>query len=282
MDWFRLWHGTTTDPKFRLIAQECATETGKVLALWLYILETSSQSDDRGSMSSFNPKLAACLLDFPLDIISQIESCMVENGLITNGRIAKWDNRQPARQDVTNADRQRRFREKQRSDRNAPVTRYVTQRNDTDTDTDTDINNLARSSYTPTFINSFEKPLPPEKPLIEDIGEYKFMDYAQLFVDDMPNMLKNPQNRSRCGDLFKDWHTWGVTPKDVSQAIVWKKSDGGVVTVPWFYEQIALEFANARRQNRDPRPYKKKTSDFEHVMDIFKKLDERDRLNDTS
>jgi len=48
MDWFRWHHGSVTDPKFQLVARKTKSRVADVIAVWAFILETASQSNEQG------------------------------------------------------------------------------------------------------------------------------------------------------------------------------------------------------------------------------------------
>lgn len=50
MDWFRWWHGTGNDPKFRVIARDCDIPVASVIGIWAIILESASTNSERGSL----------------------------------------------------------------------------------------------------------------------------------------------------------------------------------------------------------------------------------------
>ena len=54
MDWFRWHHGTATDPKWRVIARKSGQPIHAVLSVWAMVLESASQSSDRGALSGWD------------------------------------------------------------------------------------------------------------------------------------------------------------------------------------------------------------------------------------
>jgi hypothetical protein len=99
MDWFRWHHGSVTDPKFQLIARKSGASLPDVLAVWAYVLETASQSTDRGSFE-IDAEALDCLFNFPSTETrtGDILLAMEERGLIADRRICAWDKRQPKRE----------------------------------------------------------------------------------------------------------------------------------------------------------------------------------------
>lgn len=142
--WFRWYEGTTEDGKFRVVARNADVTVATVMGVWAVLLEDASHPDHRGVAERGEPFYAA-ILDLDENVVITILSAMESVNLISVGlgaiTVTKWKERQfeTDANDPTNADRQRRFREKQKANasdtpRNGPVT--ATKRPDTDTDTD--------------------------------------------------------------------------------------------------------------------------------------------------
>ncbi|MES0337118.1 MAG: hypothetical protein SFH39_12290 [Candidatus Magnetobacterium sp. LHC-1] len=43
MEWFRWWHGTMNDPKFKAVARNAGTGLANVIAVWVSLLEHASE-----------------------------------------------------------------------------------------------------------------------------------------------------------------------------------------------------------------------------------------------
>ena len=117
MDWFRWHHGSVTDPKFALIARKAGASVPDVLAVWAYILETASQSVERGDFGAIDCEALDCVFGFPSTETrtEDILKAMQARALVDGTRVAAWEKRQPKREreDATNADRQATFKAKQ-------------------------------------------------------------------------------------------------------------------------------------------------------------------------
>ena len=117
MDWFRWHHGAVTDPKFQLIARKSGASLPDVLAVWAYVLESASQSADRGAIGEIDAEALDCLFNFPntetrtADILSALQDRVVRDG-----RVIAWEKRQPKRErdDDTSTSRVQAFRDKKR------------------------------------------------------------------------------------------------------------------------------------------------------------------------
>jgi hypothetical protein len=116
MDWFRWHHGSVTDPKFALIARKSGASLPDVLAVWCYILETASQSVERGDFGTVDCEALDCVFGFPATETrtADILAAMQARNLTQGTRISSWEKRQPKREreDATNADRQAAFKAK--------------------------------------------------------------------------------------------------------------------------------------------------------------------------
>lgn len=125
MDWLRWWHGTVTDPKFQRVARMSGASVGEVLAVWACLLECASaipecdvsvterdaSRDDcdasvtsvahvsRGDVTSFDCDDHDVLLGFDDGKVAAVVAALTDRGLIVGGRLASWDERQPALRD---------------------------------------------------------------------------------------------------------------------------------------------------------------------------------------
>jgi hypothetical protein len=119
MHWFRWHHGTVTDPKFGLIAKKAGASVAEVIAIWAYLLEAASASEERGHPGT--PDFES--IDFALGVqegtTQRVYGRMQDRALIDSdtGRLTAWEKRQPKRErdDETSADRKRKQREREAS-----------------------------------------------------------------------------------------------------------------------------------------------------------------------
>lgn len=120
MDWFRWWHGSLNDPKFKWVARKSGQNFTTVITLWVAILEYASavtQCDadvTRGSVTGFDCDAHDVLFDVDDGACLAILDSMAAKGLIVDGRIANWDKRQPKRED-SSAGRTRDYRDRKRA-----------------------------------------------------------------------------------------------------------------------------------------------------------------------
>lgn len=131
--WFRAYHGAALDPKYILIARAAGTGVtpGMVAAVWWAVMDHASQNDDRGCAQGLNLETLAAFYGWPLEQIENIYAAMMGKGMIDPlppHRLTNWEARQPLREDKTNAERQRRWRERQKQARDGTSRNGVTER----------------------------------------------------------------------------------------------------------------------------------------------------------
>ncbi|MDR2893015.1 MAG: hypothetical protein LBV80_08025 [Deltaproteobacteria bacterium] len=112
MEWLRWFHGCVTDPKFSLIARRSGQTLPSTLAVWAALLERASQAQDRGCVEGFDCDSFDALFGLEDGACQKIMSAIEAKGLIVDGRIAKWDERQ--NKDESAAERKRLQREREK------------------------------------------------------------------------------------------------------------------------------------------------------------------------
>lgn len=125
MDWLRWWHGTVTDPKFQRVARMAGATTGEVIAVWACLLERASSvtggdadvtspdvTETRGSVAGFDCDDHDVLLGLEDGATAKILDALGVRGLVIDGRIARWEERQPNRTD-SSKERTRLWRERE-------------------------------------------------------------------------------------------------------------------------------------------------------------------------
>ncbi len=100
MEWFRWFHGAVSDDKWPLIARRSGQSVAVVVAVWAALLECASQADQRGSIAAFDPESMDALLQVQDGTCHAVLAAMSEGKKprIADGRIAKWNERQPMRE----------------------------------------------------------------------------------------------------------------------------------------------------------------------------------------
>lgn len=118
--WFRHYAGLCRDDKLVRVALKSKQSVERVVWVWSAILESASEIDDHGRFD-FDVGEAAYFLradEADVEAICLSLECL---GRISSGTVAKWDDRQFVSD--RSAERQKRYRDKQRShdDHNANV-----------------------------------------------------------------------------------------------------------------------------------------------------------------
>lgn len=109
MHWYRVWEGTPTDPKFRLIARKSGRHITWVLSVFQHMMDCANAASERGTLEGWADDIVAVCLDLETQDVAAIRTAM--QGTVLNGnRLSGWDKRQRVSDDV--AERVRRHREK--------------------------------------------------------------------------------------------------------------------------------------------------------------------------
>lgn len=112
MDWLRWHHGTVTDPKWRVVAQETGQPVAVVVAVWAAMMEHASQNSPRGLLAGWRDRVVGAALDLSPDTVAAVRRSM--EGLVLEGEtLTGWEKRQPKREDPS-TERVRAHRERQR------------------------------------------------------------------------------------------------------------------------------------------------------------------------
>ncbi len=99
-DWFRSWHGAPTDSKWLVIARRANVSPGIVSAImWALLDHASQQDDDRGNVASFDFETYSAFSGFEENVVRAVYAALEAKSLIVDGRLAKWEKRQPRRED---------------------------------------------------------------------------------------------------------------------------------------------------------------------------------------
>ncbi|MFK3738975.1 DUF3824 domain-containing protein [Massilia sp. TN1-12] len=116
IDWFRWHHGSVNDPKFGLVAKKAGARVGDVITVWALVLETASANTERGQFDEIDCEATDFLLGADDGTTARILAAMQGRGLINEGKVTRWEDRQPKRErvDTTAAERKRAQRERER------------------------------------------------------------------------------------------------------------------------------------------------------------------------
>ena len=114
-DWFRMWHGAPSDPKWRLIAKRARVRPGDVWAVVSYLFDRASKAEDRGSVAGFDCELIADVFGYEIDEVERIMAELSAKGVVEADRLTAWDKYQPKREDGS-AERAKAFRTRQKEE----------------------------------------------------------------------------------------------------------------------------------------------------------------------
>lgn len=91
MQWFRVYHGISTDPKLHKVARAAKVNRGLIIGAWIAILETASQSDPRGSCRDLDDESLAFMVDVSKAVAGRILEAMRWAGMIDEyGTVRAW------------------------------------------------------------------------------------------------------------------------------------------------------------------------------------------------
>ena len=104
MDWLRWWHGSSNDPKIRLIAHECNVPVACVVGVWAHILECASSNQSRGYIDNWDAEVASFHLGVDVETLC---NAMKRRKMLheTNETlvVCNWDKWQPKRERYDNS-----------------------------------------------------------------------------------------------------------------------------------------------------------------------------------
>jgi hypothetical protein len=116
-DWFRLYNDFIGHPKFRYVARACGMSVCEVSMIALALLRTANRSKPRGWVRDFSVIDCGAALDIDPDKVGEVFRKLESLGWIDQDYLVTWDERQPDKEDPTNAERQKRHREKLKRER---------------------------------------------------------------------------------------------------------------------------------------------------------------------
>lgn len=112
--WLRWYHGTITDPKWRVIALKAGTSIPVVIAIWAAILENASASEKRGTLTNWNPEDIAACFDVTVETVVTVCNAMQQK-VLSGDTLAAWEKRNPKRERTDDStERVQRFRDRKR------------------------------------------------------------------------------------------------------------------------------------------------------------------------
>lgn len=114
MNWLKWFIGSTTDPKFAVVARRTGQNVAAVLAVWAMLLERAGQADERGDVSGFDCEAADVALGLDDGAACAIVDALSVKGLLDGRRIANWDKRQAQDESEAAKERKRLQREREK------------------------------------------------------------------------------------------------------------------------------------------------------------------------
>lgn len=121
MEWFRVYHGISSDDKWPLIARKSGQPIAYVVAVWVSLLECASQAEDCGSIERFDPESVDAQFQMPDGATQSIIDALSSGTRprIVDGHITNWSKRQPRRErDDDSSGRVREYRKRQKENKN--------------------------------------------------------------------------------------------------------------------------------------------------------------------
>jgi len=200
IDWFRHWHGMSTDPKFRAVAKRAGRPTCEVVSLFSAMMENASANDDdRGSLRNWCHEDMGVAFDIEPEHVAAIHQAM-QGKLLDGDRLMGWERRQPKREDGS-AERAKEWRERKRTQANA-----IEQNRPTDTDSEEE--------------KEKEPPLPPAelvepervKGLMNGLGELGSERHEEITAETMRSVA-NTLGVEDVAPLVKVFETWPGSAK---------------------------------------------------------------------
>lgn len=95
--WLRLWHDMPNDPKWRTIARKSGESISVCQAVWLQILVSASEAEERGIYSLSIEDIASSLDEDESSIESVIEA--MQGRTLEGNSVRSWVSRQPNKED---------------------------------------------------------------------------------------------------------------------------------------------------------------------------------------
>lgn len=247
MEWFRWWHGTLTDPKFQWVARKSGQSFTTVIALWVALLERASSvtqgdaSVTRGDVTGFDCDDHDVLFGVDDGSCAQILQAFIAKGMIIEGVIAKWEQRQPKREDSsterTRAYRERKAKESSVTDGDALVTHGDDKKREEEIREE-----LAHTNTTVLVAASDADDLSPQRPKLTKTN-CPHQEIIALYHEILP-----------ASPVIRDW-----TPARAEHLRTRWNEEGKRQTLEWwrrFFTYIAQsEFLTGRASSGDRKPF---------------------------
>lgn len=129
--WWRSWHGAPMDHKWSVISARTGIKPGIVSAIAWALFDYASQQDERGTVDGFDVETYSVYSGFSESEITSVIQSMTDKEIIVDGRLAKWDKRQPKSE--SEIERNRENRKKQ------SVSKSITEQKNQDSQDESDM-----------------------------------------------------------------------------------------------------------------------------------------------
>lgn len=105
MDWWRAYHGISTDPKYRVILRHIASHDvtkrhqlrlSDISSVWVWLIDYASQNDPRGSIEDFQIDHISVDTGIPDDAVELIIEGFRFRRMITGNILTAFEKRQPS------------------------------------------------------------------------------------------------------------------------------------------------------------------------------------------
>lgn len=214
MEWLRWYHGTTKDPKWRVIAKKSGAPISVVISIWAALLENASESEKRGTLSGWNPEDVAECFDVTLETVVTVCNAMQQKTLL-HETVINFEKRNPKRERTDNStDRVRKFRERKRHETPSNATKRLDKSIEENTNT-VDLRSVLSAGFERLWDKypskdgrkqaekHFTATVKTEKDLAD--CEKAFANYIEhLRVESW----KKPKNGSTWFNNWRDWIDW--------------------------------------------------------------------------
>lgn len=260
MDWLRWYHGSCTDPKFRVVAKRAARDVegirvSDVVSVWSMILErASSNEESRGCFSGFDCEAADEAFGLPDGASSAILVALDAKELTKDNWVVNWKIRQPKRErDDDSAARVKAHRERKKQASNASFDNVTpcnaTQRQETPRGEEIrEEENTKTPPIPPSGVEGGGYALPSFEPEPEDHFDPADMPSLEFeeFFDSYPKQV----------DKAKAWNAWRKLGRtnpglaslqasivEQSQSDQWTRDHGRYIPSPakWLQERKWLD-----------------------------------------
>ncbi len=187
--WWRSWHGAPMDHKWSVIAARTGIKPGIVSAIAWALFDYASQQDERGTVDGFDVETYSVYSGFSEDEITSVIQAMTDKEIIVDGRLAKWNKRQPKSE--SEIERNRENRKKQ------SVLKSITEQKDQNCSTSQDVLQNATDCYG-LLQNATKNYIDKDKDKDKDINTCEIDKSISLApVPEIPEKIKIPKNNPK-------------------------------------------------------------------------------------